>query len=109
MAMNSCLYESTVVHERLAPLRHRFVYKIFIFYLDLEEIDEVAGRLRFLSRNKFNLFNFRDLDHLKLSGADVRQNILEYLGANGVNLAGGKIMLLTHLRTVGHLFNPVSF
>lgn len=107
--MNSCLYEATVMHQRLEPLSHRFEYKIFMFYLDLQEIDEVASRLHFLSRNRFNLFNFRDADHLTLSATQVRENLQEYLRSNGMDLSGGRIMLLTHLRTLGHLFNPVSF
>lgn len=107
--MNSCLYECTVMHQRLQPLSHKFVYRVFAFYLDLDEIDALAGRLRFFSRNRFNLFNFRDLDHLKLSASSVKENIREYLKTNGVDLSCGRIMLLTHLRTLGHVFNPVSF
>jgi len=107
--MNSCLYECNVMHHRMHPKRHRFTYRVFMFYIDLEELDMLSEKMRFLSRNKANIFNFRDADHLEFSGRNIQENIREYLRTNGMDLPDGKIMLLTHLRTFGHIFNPVSF
>ncbi len=127
--MNSCLYECTVMHHRVQPQEHWFLYKIFQFYLDLDEVDLLSDQLRWMSRNKWNLFSFRDSDHLQL-GAPVcagwkpaahnaggtpalhmptKDHILAYLQQNGMNLENGKIFLLTNLRTLGYVFNPVSF
>ena len=64
--LNSCLYKAKVMHHRLAPKKHSFHYNVFMFYLDLDEIDTLAKRLKLMSRNRFNLFNFRDKDHLQL-------------------------------------------
>ncbi len=107
--MNSCLYECAVMHHRLEPLKNRFVYRMFMFYLDLDELDSLAGTLRLLSRNQFNVFNFRDDDHLQFSGTHVKESIIEYLDSKGVALKNGRVMLLTHLCTLGYTFNPVSF
>lgn len=113
--MNSCLYKAKVMHHRLAPKDHRFHYEIFMFYLDLDEIDGLSQRLKFISRNRFNLFNFRDKDHLQLprenpdTSKNVRQHITTYLQANGVDIGIGRIMVLTNLCTLGYQFNPVSF
>src|SRR6185503_13745312 len=49
--MNSCLYKARVMHHRLAPKQHSFHYNVFMFYLDLDEIDGLAKRLKFLIRN----------------------------------------------------------
>src|SRR5471030_3064030 len=112
---NSCLYKSRVMHHRLEPKQHSFHYNIFMFYLDLDEIDRLNSRLRSMSRNKFNFFNFRDKDHLQLpkenpdTSKNVRQHITEYLKQNGVEIGSGRIMLLTNLCTLGYQFNPVSF
>jgi len=103
------------MHNRLAPKRHRFHYDVFMFYLDLDEIDSLAKRLWLMSRNRFNLFNFRDKDHLQLpkenpdTSKNVRGHITAYLQNNGVNIGKGRIMLLTNLCTAGYQFNPVSF
>lgn len=114
--MNSCLYECSVMHHRLSPLRNWFQYRVFMFYLDLDEIDEVARTVRFVSRNKFNIFNFRDSDHLEfprenpVKGRTAKENILTYLKQNGVVGAEKlRIRLLTNLCTWGYQFNPVSF
>jgi len=113
--MNSCLYKAKVMHHRLAPKDHRFHYEIFMFYLDLDEIDNLAKRLKFISRNRFNFFNFRDKDHLQLprekpdGSKNIKQHITDYLQLNGVNIDDGRIMVLTNLCTFGYQFNPVSF
>jgi DUF1365 family protein len=113
--VNSCLYKARVMHYRLAPKQHSFHYSVFMFYLDLDEIDDVTKRLKFISRNRFNLFNFRDKDHLQLprenpdTTKDVRQHIAAYLKSNGVDIGDGRIMVLTNLCTLGYQFNPVSF
>jgi DUF1365 family protein len=103
------------MHNRLAPKNHRFHYDVFMFYLDLDEIDALADRLKWMSRNRFNLFNFRDKDHLQLpkenpdTSKNIRQHISDYLLLNDVNIGGGRIMVLTNLCTLGYQFNPVSF
>ena len=113
--MNSCLYKAKVMHQRLAPKQHSFHYNVFMFYLDLDEIDSLAKRLKFMSRNRFNLFNFRDRDHLQLprekpdTSKNIRQHVTDYLQTNGVNIGRGRIMVLTNLCTFGYQFNPVSF
>ncbi|GAC1303105.1 MAG: DUF1365 domain-containing protein [Mucilaginibacter sp.] len=103
------------MHHRLAPKEHRFHYEIFMFYLNLDEIDSLSKRLKFMSRNRFNLFNFRDKDHLQLrreapnTSKNIRQHISDYLIENGVTIGKGRIMVLTNLCTLGYQFNPVSF
>lgn len=85
-----------------------------MFCLDLDELDAVVKNNIFISRNRFNLFNFRDRDHLQVSGhcdqANVREQIVYYLGQNNVDTQQvGRIMLVTNLCTLGYQFNPVSF
>jgi DUF1365 family protein len=103
------------MHNRLGPKPHRFHYGVFMFWLDLDEIDDVAKKFLLISRNKFNFFNFRDVDHLQLPAdnpdrsKNVKQHLLDYLRSQNINLVNPKIFLLTNLRTLGHQFNPVSF
>lgn len=103
------------MHYRLTPKQHRFRYGVYLFYLDLDEIDGLSRRLRWMSRNRFNLFNFRDRDHLQLppeqpdTSKRVREHLTEYLRTHRIDIGRGKIMLLTNLCTLGYQFNPVSF
>ena len=109
--MNSCLYECTVMHHRLEPKENHFRYGIFMFAIDLDELDALA--VRGFSRNRWNLYTFRDRDHLTLPGletASLRENLSTWLANHGVQLpAGGRIMLVTLPRVLGYIFNPVSF
>jgi DUF1365 family protein len=108
--MNSCLYECSVMHQRLAPKQYCFTHDIFMFYLDLDELDSVARNTFLFSRNRRNFYVFRDGDHLPPGGASLKENVLAYLARNGVDLgSNARIMLLTLPRVLGYIFNPVSF
>jgi DUF1365 family protein len=107
--MNSALYYCTVMHHRLKPLRHRFVYRMFMFYLDLDELDKAADELWFFSRHRRNVFSFRDHDHILKTFSTAKEQVDDYLRENGITLGKGKVFLLTNLRTFGYVFNPVSF
>ncbi len=107
--MNSSLYECFVMHHRLEPLRNRFVYKVFMFALDLDETGMLHSTMRLFSRNRWNVFQFREKDHLDFGKPTLKENIVEYLRQQGIELNNGKIILVTNLRTFGYIFNPVSF
>lgn len=107
--MNSCLYKAEVMHRRTAPKRHAFKYGLFMFYIDLDEIDLLDRRFNFIGHNRFAPYEFRDGDHYNPSKTDLKTSIKTYLKEQGIEESIGKIHLLTHLRTWGHLFNPVSF
>jgi hypothetical protein len=86
-----------------------------MFYLDLDEIPVLAEKFRFMGHNRFNLFNFKDSEHLELprenpeKGKSTKEHLLRYLAENGLPEKPAKIMLLTNLNTLGYNFNPVSF
>jgi DUF1365 family protein len=60
--INSALYTGRVWHTRLHPKKHAFTYPIFMFALDLEELDAFRNTLWPLSTW---LVKFREIDHLK--------------------------------------------
>ena len=112
--LESCLYKARVMHHRLLPKKHAFWYNLYFFYVDVDQIDALSQKISILSRNKFNLFNFRDKDHLQLKNklpdsSTVKQQIVQFLSDRGLNIGNGKMMLLTHLAVLGYNFNPVSF
>ncbi len=107
--MNSCLYECTVMHQRLAPVAHRFTTRLFQFYLDLDELGELQDRFWMIGHRQRRLYEFRDYDHLWLGYQNLRDNLTAYLQTQNLHEPIGRIQLLTHLRTFGHIFNPVSF
>jgi DUF1365 family protein len=115
MNLESSIYSAKVFHHRFAPKKHTFWYRIYMFYIDIDEIESLSKKLTWLGYNSFNLFNFRDKDHMQLpkgrpdQSKNVKQNITDYLKSNSIEIGNGKIMLLTNLSVLGYNFNPVSF
>ena len=105
--MQSALYEGTIRHRRFAVRTHEFDYRVAMAYVDLDEVDGLLGGA--LVRDRPGLVRFRRSDYLgdpavPLADA-VRALVTERLGS----APEGPIRLLTHLRSFGHCFNPVSF
>lgn len=115
MNFDSSLYLARVMHDRLSPKKHRFGYRIFMFYVDLDEINSLAKKYWFISHNRFNFFSFRDKEHLQLpienpdTSKSTKEHIVDFITNQGVQYDGGKIMLLTNFNVLGYNFNPVSF
>lgn len=104
--MGSALYESTVMHHRVRPFRHRFSYKVFSLLLDVDEIPALGRRLWLFSHNRFNLFGFRDRDFG--DGAGPRAWVERALAEKGHDFPMGRIELLCFPRVLGYVFNPLS-
>src|SRR5262245_15261302 len=79
--LRSAIYECDVMHHRLEPIENHFEYRIFMFALDLDEIDEVAERVLGFSRNRKSVYEFRDRDHLTLPELEGRGTLREHLEA----------------------------
>lgn len=113
MKLRSCIYECRVMHQRLLPAGHRFEYRLFYFSLDLDELDELTKKIHGFSRNRWNLYEFRDRDHLTLPdlpGKSVKEHVLAWISRQGLDLpAETRITLVTLPRVLGYIFNPVSF
>jgi DUF1365 family protein len=104
----SAIYNGTVTHQRLTPIRHRLRYGIFMMLLDLDELPTLARRLRLFSHDKFNLLSFFDSDHGDGEPGQLRRWLEEQLHAAGLHAPCGGIKVLCMPRILGHVFNPIS-
>lgn len=104
----SCLYVGAVRHRRSSPAGHAFRYPTYLVLLDLDEIPRVARGTRGLSHNRPGLTSFYDRDHLGSRDAPVREKLDAWLRTRGTELGTDRVLLLTNLRVLGHVFNPVS-
>jgi len=107
--MHSCLYEGTVRHCRFTPVRHAFAYRLYMLYLDLAEIDEVFRGRWFWSSRGFNLAWFRRSDHVGDPRTPLADSVREVVRSRAGFAPEGPIRLLTQLRHLGYVMNPVSF
>ncbi len=107
-AQASCLYECAVMHRRLSPKRHEFAYRIFLFYLDLDELGDVSNNIPFFSHNEPNLYALRNEDYFQFHSAGLRSNLESFLETQGFTTNPAHIRLLTLPRFLGYTFNPIS-
>jgi DUF1365 family protein len=99
--VKSALYVGTVMHARRSPHDNVFRYPVYMALLDLDELPSLNRRLRLFGWNRRAVTSFHDADHV---------DIHAILAGHGVELgAGGSIQILTNLRVLGYVFNPVSF
>ena len=107
-AFKSAIYAGSVMHRRMRPRRHRLRYSIFSLLVDLDELDALDRRLKLFSRNKFNLFSFRDDDYGFETGKPLKEQIEGFMREAGVEPDGGPVRLLTIPRILGYAFNPLN-
>lgn len=102
------LYVGRVMHHRLRPKRHRFVYRVFTLLIDIDRLDDLDRRLRLLSVGRKNLFSFHNDDHGPRDGTPLRPWIEAELERAGIRERPAQIRLLAMPRFLGYVFNPLS-
>ncbi len=107
--MNSAIYEGAVRHRRFTPVSHAFTYRLFMMYLDLDELPELFRRRWFWSAGSPNLASFQRRDHVGDPTVPLDEVVRDLVERETGHRPPGSIRLLTHLRYGGYVFNPVSF
>jgi cyclopropane-fatty-acyl-phospholipid synthase len=108
--MFSKICPALVVHERYHPVRHRLLYKIYVYAFDLSELAELDRRLPLFGYNRPRPVSLCDADHLDPAPGALRDKLVERLAGHSVPIeAIGRIVMVTSPRFFGHAFNPVSF
>jgi uncharacterized protein len=102
------LYQGRVMHQRLRPFRHRFVYRVFSLLLDLDRLEESGRRLRLLAIERPGVMSFCAADHGARDGSPLRPWVERELAAHGLGHAAERIFLLCFPRVLGYVFNPLS-
>lgn len=107
--MISKLLKCQVRHTRLIPKKYQFDVNYFWLSLELTKLEELS-HLKFLSLNKFNLFSFEESDYLPgIDGLTILDKVKNYCSQNNMNEEIISATLVTSVRIMGYVFNPVSF
>jgi uncharacterized protein len=101
LAPGAALYDCRVTHTRLTPMRHAFTYRTYLWLVDLDHLPRLGPGLRLLA-------GFRGRDHLGDPRRPIRDNLDRFLAAQGVDLVGGRVMMLAQARVFGYVFNPLT-
>jgi DUF1365 family protein len=95
------LYEAQVRHTRRQAMEYGFAHSVYFWLVDLDALPRFPRPLRPFAR-------FEARDHLGDPAATIRQNLDAYLATQGVDLRGGRVLMLANARAFGHVFNPLS-
>ena len=112
----SALGRSTVRHRRHRPRPHRLQLRTLHVLIDVDELPELDRRIVGFGHNRRAPMAIRDTDHL-LGTEDgrtdrvgsLREEVASLLAARDVTLPAGRLQLLCHPRTFGHVFDPVAW
>jgi DUF1365 family protein len=99
--VSAALYTCRITHVRTRPVRRAFRYSSYLWLVDLDDLPRIPVALRPLA-------GFRARDHLGDPGTPIRANLDRYLARHGIELAGGRVLMLAHARVLGHIFNPLT-
>ncbi|MEA2161221.1 MAG: uncharacterized protein QOD66_3601, partial [Solirubrobacteraceae bacterium] len=103
----SCIFEGAIRHRRFEARPSEFRHRLALAYIDLDELPGLLGG-RLLPRRP-GLVRFRRDDYLGDRGTPLAEAVRAEVERQTGTRPEGPIRLLTHLRTYGHCFNPVSF
>ncbi len=106
--VSSGLYVGNIRHRRFTPVKHVFDYPIFMPLIDLDKIDELVEKVRFLSKRKWGVMSFYHGDYME-GAVDTKSAVLEKLHQLTGKSFSGKVFALCHLRYFGLYFSPVNF
>lgn len=109
LPLNSCIYEGKVWHHRLSPFTHKFQYRIFQLFLDLEELDHLFRGRVLWSTKRPAIARFHRKDHLGDPSIPLDESVRNYVEETTGERPAGPVRLLTNLRYYGYVMNPVSF
>lgn len=109
MGLSSAIYEGSVRHRRFADVSREFSYRIFMAYLDLDEIEEVMSIHPLWSTRPRSPVSFRRSDYLAPTDLPLEESVRSAVARKTGSRPTGPIRVLTNLRHFGLAENPVSF
>ena len=107
--MHSALYVGSLRHRRYLPRPHAFDYRLYMVWLDLAELDTVFRGRWLWSTRRPAVSWFKRTDYLGNSLVSLDQAVRARVEQETGKRPSGPVRVLTHLRTFGLCFNPVSF
>lgn len=104
----AALYVGDVMHARMRPTAHRFQYRVMSLLIDLGRLDEAGRQSPLFAVNGRALYSFHERDHGRRDGSSLLAYAQTCAAEHGVDLTGGRVLLLCYPRLLGYVFNPLS-
>jgi DUF1365 family protein len=96
------------MHARLKPMGHRFSYRVMSLLIDLDRLGDADRQSPLFGVNRAALYSFNETDHGDRDGSSLRAYAQRCAAERGIDLTGGRVLLLCYPRLLGYTFNPLS-
>ncbi|EAR07642.1 DUF1365 domain-containing protein [Reinekea blandensis] len=108
---HSRLMVGWVRHRRYSPKPHVLKYPLFMWYLDLDELAEISIRSRLLTQEKRGWCTFKRADYFGPPDRPLKEAVIDRICAQTKLTPAeiSRVCMLTNLRTLGYIMNPVTF
>ncbi|MBN2241864.1 MAG: DUF1365 domain-containing protein [Acidobacteria bacterium] len=106
--MLSSIYTGRVRHRRIKPAAHIFQYRLYMLYLDLDELPSILKSGIGLSHSRFSPASFRRGDHIGDPGVPLIASVREHIKTHTGQPCSGPVRLLTQVRSFGYYFSPLN-
>src|SRR6476661_3584651 len=100
----AALYLGKVMHARLKPIGHRFSYRVMSLLIDLDRLDAADRQSPLFGVNRAALYSFKEADHGDCDGSPLRAYVQRCAAEHGIDLTGGRAVLLCYPRLLGYTF-----
>lgn len=107
--LESAIYRGEVYHQRVVPKQHEFTYNIFLFWLKLDEVDQVATQVAGFKSAGFGPAVFKRGDYLGDPSKSLSAEVLKRCHELGAEDLQGDVFMLGQVRVFGLYFSPVNF
>jgi uncharacterized protein len=104
----AALYVGEVMHARLKPIGHRFNYRVMSLLIDLDRLADADRQSPLFGVNRAALYSFNEADHGDRNRSSLRAYVQRCAAERGIDLTGGRVLLLCYPRLLGYTFNPLS-
>jgi DUF1365 family protein len=104
----AALYFGEVMHARLKPIGHRFNYRVMSLLIDLDRLKDADRQSPLFGVNRAALYSFNEADHGERDRSSLRAYVQRGAAERGIDLTGGRVLLLCYPRLLGYTFNPLS-
>ena len=105
--MDSAIYTGVLQHCRHQPKHHFFQYRVFMMYLDLDELDEVFSKSWAWSHKFPALAWLRREDFIGDQSESIADGVRQRIKTECGKEFNGSIRMLANLRYFGFQMNPI--
>lgn len=108
-ANGDAIYHGQVTHQRYTPVKHGFSYQLYLFWLDLQQLETAPAHPLHERQHRHRGVYFKRSDYLDQAHIPLHQRALQRMSELAHRNLTGEVFLLGQVRMLNIYFSPVNF